>query len=369
MSTPQHHDYLWDRSGPVDSVVVALEAALSGYALRTEPGDTRRRLRGSSLPPLRSTHVAHRRARWRIAIAAAAAVAVLALGARGWYQHRLQWPQAQPWEVASMTGEVRINGRATGTIAALAPGSVLETGVGAIVRLRAARIGEVVLGEGSRFEVIETRGGRHRTQLRHGRLWARVWAPPGAFGVATPAGDVYDLGCEFLLRADADGSGQLTVRSGWVQVDNAWREVLVPQGARVEFGAGGEPGTPYDLDAHAEFVAVLRELDAQGSAAAADGETMRRLLAASRPQDAISLLSLLRAQPQLADGPLYDRLSGLMPADAMVTRAAIRTQGPHALSPWWDALPYPRIKRWWLQWPDVFAAQDDAEVLLRDDRH
>ena len=33
---------------------------------------------------------------------------------------------------------------------------------------------------------------------------------------------------------------------------------------------------------------------------------------------------------------------------------------PGALDPWWNALPYPRAKRWWLQWPDALPAGDDA---------
>src|SRR5690606_2184208 len=210
--------------------------------------------------------------------------------------------------------------------------------------------------------------GRHRSELRHGTLWARVWAPPGAFGVSTPAGDVFDLGCEFLLRADGDGSGSLTVRSGWVQVDNRWREVLVPQGARVDFGQGGRPGTPYDLGASDGFVSALRALDARGTDADPAGVAMQALLAESRAQDAISLVSLLHAHPALAEGPLFDRLQAIMPTDALVTRAALRERGAHALSPWWDALPYPRMKRWWMQWPDAFAAREDAGTLLREER-
>lgn len=354
-------DYLWDRSGAVDAEVAALERLLAPQGWRATEPAPRRRTGTTHAPPVR------RHARWRIAFATAAVLALLAIGLRGWYVQRLQWPAQQPWRMTAVEGEVRLDGRVVDAPVALAPGVVLDTGDGR-VRLRAARIGEVVVGEGSSFRIVETRSGRHRTQLREGSLWARVWAPPGAFGVATPAGDVLDLGCEFTMRAHADGSGTLTVRSGWVQVDNGWREVLVPQGARVEFAAGGRPGTPHDLGASAAFLAALRELDATADGdLAVDGDVVRRLVAAARPQDAISLLSLLQARPRLAAGPVFDRLAGWMPAEAAVTRAAVRQRGAQALSPWWDALPYPRIKRWWTQWPDAFASREDADALLRDD--
>lgn len=354
-------DYLWDRSPPVDDEVVRLERLLSPYAFKpAQVAST-----SAPAPSLRVPHV-RRRARWRIALAAAAVLATLSFGVRTWYQQRLQWPEAQAWQVASVRGDVLIDGRnATGTTA-LAPGKVLETGDG-VVRLHAARIGEVAIGKDSRFTLVETRSGRHRVQLQQGRMWARVWAPPGTFGVGTPSAGVWDMGCEFVLTVNAAGDGVLTVRSGWVQVDNGWSEAMVPQGARVEMDARGVPGTPYDIGASHDFIAALRDIDAQ--AGTVDEEAVRRLIAASRPRDAISLLSLLTRRPQLAEGPLYDRVAQLMPADVVVTREAIRLQGAHALSPWWNELPYPRVKRWWVQWPDAFATRTDVEKLLRISGH
>lgn len=349
-------DYLWDRSGPADDEVARLERVLSAHRWRgTRPP--------AVLPVPARAPV--RRTRRRLPWALAATVAALAFGLHAFHEHRLRWPAAQPWQVAQVEGAVRIDGAPADARSRLAAGSVLETGRDASARLRVARIGEMVLGEGARLRLLDTRSGRHRTQLEAGRMWARIWAPPGSFGVATPAGEVFDLGCEFVLEARPDGGGALTVRSGWVQVDNAWREVLVPQGARVDFGEGGRPGIPFDLGASAAFRSALREVDAQ--AAQADGEAIARLLAHARPQDAISLLSLLQAHPRLAEGPVFDRLSAWLPAEARVTRAAIRADGARALSPWWNALPYPRIKRWWMQWPDAFAARADADALLRDD--
>lgn len=358
-SDPAREDgYLWDRSGPVDDEVARLERVLSAH-----------RWRGTRSPsaPAAPVRAPGRRVRRPLRWALAATLAALAFGLHAFHEHRLRWPAAQPWQVAQVEGAVRIDGAPAGHRAVLAAGSVLETGPDAHARIRVARIGEMVLGEGARLRLLDTRSGRHRTQLEAGRLWARIWAPPGSFGVATPAGEVFDLGCEFVLEARPDGAGALTVRSGWVQIDSAWREVLVPQGARVDFGEGGKPGIPFDLGASEAFRSALREIEAQGPRAQADGDAVARLLAHARPQDAISLLSLLQADPRLAEGPLFDRLSAWLPADARVTRAAIRAHGAHALSPWWDALPYPRIKRWWMQWPDVFAARADADALLRDD--
>ena len=77
-------------------------------------------------------------------------------------------------------------------------------------------------------------------------------------------------------------------------------------------------------------------------------------------QDAISLLSLLQRHPQLAGGPLYDRLRAFLTDAPAPSRDAVLQGAPGALDAWWNALPYPRAKRWWLQWPDALPAGADV---------
>ena len=342
------NDYLWDRSGPVDLDVARMERLLRGQA----HADVARRARGAS-PPEPALRM-RRRGR-RIALATAAMLVVCALGAGAWFQQRLHWDAGEPWQVLAQQGDVRIDGRSQ-QARELAIDGTLETGANAMTRLRAAGIGEVAVGAGSRVRLVETRTGRHRVQLEQGSLWARVWAPPGQFGVGVAGAEVIDLGCEFLLKVDADGNGSLSVLSGWVQVDNLRREVLVPQGTRVRVNGDGAAGTPHAFSASPAFVAALEAIDARNGTVDADGEDIRRLIAESRQQDAISLLVLLRYYPQLAEGPLFERLAILLPSP-LATRDAWRADRMAVLNTWWDALPYPRVKRWWTQWPDALPSR------------
>ena len=233
---------------------------------------------------------------------------------------------------------------------------MIETDAKGVAKIDVARIGEVVLGNDSRLRLVQTGGG-------HGTLWARIWAPPGSFGVGVPSGDAYDLGCEFTISTDAAGTGELHVRSGWVQFEQANVEVLVPQGAQVALHARRAPGTPHASDAAPAFDAALQEIDAKQGLQVADAE--QRLLAASRPQDAITLVSLLASYPELLSGAVYYRTAMLL--TPRVTREALATQGAHALNPWWRALPYPPMKRWWLQWPDALPVPTNAQSRVRHD--
>ena len=347
---PFGDDYLWNRSGPIDPHVEQLERLLSPFALR----DT-------AQAPLMA--VAPRR-RWPRVIALAAVLGGLMLGGYGWYWQRLQWPDGGGWDAALVAGQATLDGRSLRDAnAALQPGSVIETDARGVARIDVARIGEVVLGNASRLQLVQTGGGRHRVQLDHGTLWARIWAPPGSFGVGVPSGDAYDLGCEFTISTDTAGNGDLRVRSGWVQFERANFEVLVPQGAQVALHAGRAPGTPHASDAAPAFVSALQEIDAKQGLQVADAE--RRLLAASRPQDAITLVSLLARYPALRAGAVFDRAAMLLPP--VVTREALAAQGAHALNPWWRALPYPPMKRWWLQWPDALPTPTNAQSRVRHD--
>lgn len=355
------NDYLWDRSGPVDLEAARLERLLRGHAHADAP----RRARVDV--PVKPVAYSRRR-RWNVAFAAAAVIAVCAIGTRTWFQQRLQWEAGEPWQVIAQQGDVRIDGRAQ-QARALALDGTLETGADAMTRLRAAGIGEVAIGAGSRLRLVETRTGRHRVQLQQGSLWARVWAPPGQFGVGVPGAEVIDLGCEFLLKVDADGNGSLSVLSGWVQVDNLRREVLVPQGTRVRVNGDGAAGTPHAFSATPAFVAALEAIDARNGDVDPHGGEIRRLLGASRPQDAISLLVLLRDYPRLAEGPLFERLAALLPTP-LATRDAWSTDRMAVLNAWWDALPYPRVKRWWTQWPDALPSRNGKMTQwLQDQGH
>jgi hypothetical protein len=278
-------------------------------------------------------------------------------------QHRLLWPEDRPWPVIAHGGEVLLPDVAA---AGLRPGETIVTGKDGWARVRVARIGEVDLGPGSRLRLEETRSGRHQVRLIEGRLRARVWAPPLQFGVAVPGGEIRDLGCEFSVDSDADGRGLLRVYSGWVMLERDGVEVLVPQGTQVALRDGLAVGTPHASDVSHEFTVLLAVLDAKSAPWRIDDPRLARLAELARPADAISLLSLLQRHPVLADSPLFERLLAVLPAAAPLSRDGLRRGDPAALERAWEALPYPRVKAWWLQWRDVFAwAPDESKAPPR----
>ena len=56
------------------------------------------------------------------------------------------------------------------------------------------------------------------------------------------------------------------------------------------------------------------------------------------------------------EGPMFERLATLLPTP-VATLDAWSGDRMAVLNTWWDALPYPRVKRWWTQWPDVLPSR------------
>lgn len=325
------HDPLWSPEQPGDADLKRIETLLRGYRHDASvPGRWSRRA-----PPRR------RRVLMR---AAAACVAVLVLAVVAWLPWRLHWNEGAAWPVAQGAGAERIG---------LAVGDSIATSAGQGVRVGVARIGAVTLSPDSRMRLLETRTGHHRVSLERGHMHARVWAPPGYFGVQVDGAEVVDLGCEFDVWKDADGRGRIAVDSGWVMHAVGGQETLVPEGHAMQFGRE-RAGIPLRAHASEAFKEAVATLDAAMHAGARDAGGEAAVARLAGAGDAHSVLALLTRYPGLASGPLYPRLASLLgvPSDDLRHRQAWAAGSIHAIDAWWTLMPRPP-KQWWRNWADA----------------
>jgi len=281
--------------------------------------------------------------------ALAAGIAILLLGAG--YQYRLAWVPGDTWSV------VHHEGRGEEQRSQLRPGRTLETASNETARIAVARIGSIVLSPDSTLRLVETEKGKHRVALEQGHIRARIWAPPGYFGVRAGSAEVVDLGCDFDLWKHHDGSGRVFVRSGWVSYRVGTEDILVPEGYELSF-SDGMAGTPLRPDAPEAFSSAVRELEAALlSANLRSGrleDAAQRVVDATRDEDAFTLLSLLTRWPALARTGLYPRLSAALgvQGDSTDHRRAWEVGDLVAIDAWWDTLPR-QPKQWWANWRDA----------------
>ncbi len=238
------------------------------------------------------------------------------------------------------------------------PGAALNTRAEQTLQLDVARIGQLTLAPSTRVTLLETRRGAHRVQLEQGQLRAKIWAPPGWFVVSGAGWELVDLGCEFELFKQSDGSGSVLVHSGWIAYRTLGKELLLPAGFAAQL-AKNDIGRPLRPQASVEFHAAIGALDQQlahdPQVAIAQTLTLANQVAATAQiADAYTLLNILQTHPQLAGSRVYDQLAEFLNLPiGSAHREDWRTGDLNAINLWWNAFPA-QPKDWWANWRDAF---------------
>ncbi len=321
------NDYLWDRSGEPDPEVQRLERALG--RLRSVP------------PPLRLPEPA---GPWRmrswVPLLATAALVVLMVG--------VVWRARTPvgsWEVDRLAGRPIVGSTAVQTTGRLAVGDTLTTDASSRARVKVSTVGQLIVEGNSRLRLLATGAGHYRLALDRGTLEAVILAAPGQFVVDTPSATATDLGCVYTLHVDDDGTGLLSVTTGWVAFESNGRESFVPAGASCRTDRRAGPGTPRYDDADRELRTALERFDFRATEADRTA-ALRVVLERARPRDGVTLWHLLARVEPSERGDVFDALAARVPPPAGVTRARVLALDKSALDQWWDALHLGEASFW-----------------------
>ncbi|HEY1760727.1 MAG TPA: FecR domain-containing protein [Bryobacteraceae bacterium] len=270
---------------------------------------------------------------WRPAWAwAIAAVAVAVLGAAAWYS--LTRPPKPAWDVVRVDGKLTEHGK-------IQVGEWLQTDSSSHARITlnnpsVGDIGTIDVAPNTRVRMVASRPGEQRLRLARGEISASVSAPPRLFFVDTPASTAVDLGCAYTMKADEDGNGLLRVTLGWVSLEWAGREALVPAGASCRTHPKIGPGTPYFDDASQALQDALGEFDfSSGGESAVD-----TVLAEARVRDTLTLWHLLSRVEPAGRLRVYNRIVDLVPLPKGVSADRALQLDPETLKLWREELAW-----------------------------
>ncbi len=272
---------------------------------------------------------------WRPRFAAFAAglLIIIGLGALWFSLH-----QTRPsWEVARLDGAPTIGSSAISDKGRLGVGQWLETDSNSRAKIEVGTIGQVEVAPNTRLRLVQTQPTEHRLELAHGKMSARIWAPPRLFFVDTPSAVAADLGCAYTLEVDDQGGSLLRVTTGWVALQLKDRESMVPAGAACQTRRGIGPGTPYFEDASESFRAALAKLDFE-SGEIDRSKTLESLLGDSRVRDTLTLWHLLARVEGPERALVYARLAALAPPPPGVTREGVLALNQQMLDIWKQSL-------------------------------
>jgi hypothetical protein len=326
---PRDDAYLCDRVGDPPEDILRWERLLAQFREATP------------IPPAPDVAAPGRPRAGRSMLLLLAASLLLAAGAAT-YRY-LARPAA--WELEVVAGMPRVEGHEGRLPRALAVGSVVTTDASSRVRIRVGTIGWVDVASLSTIRIVAPLEDEFRMAVDQGTVRAEISAPPGMFVVETPHATAIDLGCIYTLRVSEQGDAVLTVESGWVLLESADREALVPEGAEAATRRGRGPGSPYYRDAPLGFREALRRVDFGDEPER--HEALGLVLLEARPRDALTLLTLLRRVDAAQRVRIHDRLALLLPPPADVTRSGIAEGDLAMIDRWWTALKldFPKKKR------------------------
>jgi hypothetical protein len=234
------------------------------------------------------------------------------------------------WEVARLEGSPVVGDSPLADKGKIAVGQWLETDGASRAKITVGEIGHVDVAPNTRIQLVQARENEHRLALAVGEMHAKIYAPPRIFFVNTPTAQAIDLGCEYTLTVDDEGTSILRVKSGWVAFVCNGRESLVPEGARSITRKGFAPGTPYFEDATDKFKQAINRFDFEKGGK----PELDVLIKEAHPRDTLTLWHLLSRVGNAERIRLYNRIVEYVPLPDDVTREGILRLDKEMLRLW-----------------------------------
>jgi hypothetical protein len=266
---------------------------------------------------------------WKLGLATIAALIIV--GGAYWITTRSN----ARWEVDGLEGSPVVGTQHISRAGRVGAGEWVETDARSSARIRIGDIGSVVLSPNTRARVVATRPQEHRIALAHGEIQAKISAPPRLFFVDTASGTAVDLGCEYSLYTEENGSGLIRVTRGWVSFQRNGRESLVPAGASCRTRPHAGAGTPYFDDASESLRRAVDDFDENSGA-----EALTTILAGTRVRDTLTLWHLLPRVAAGDRGRVYDRIAALTPVPAGISKEKVLNLDSETLTHWKDELAW-----------------------------
>lgn len=238
------------------------------------------------------------------------------------------------WQVESIKGKPTVGNEEIVGLGVLRLGEWLKTDASSEAILKAGLIGEIDIKPGSEIQLFETNDKEYKLYLSVGKIVAKIFSPPNMFIVKTPSAEAIDLGCDYTIEVNKDGSSVLQVTSGWVVFKSGKNESILPAGTACETRIINGSGTPYNYNTSEKFKAALTRFDFYN-----DREfVLEEILNDAGKQDAISLWYLLKKTNAEEKKMIYNQLVELVPPPANITFEGIMKDDNAMLLNWGEKI-------------------------------
>jgi len=223
------------------------------------------------------------------------------------------------WSVEKISGFPIIESQVLTDPGIIKVGERLVTDSESRARIKVGGIGEINVEPLSEIQIIETESSEYELLLKKGKISVITLLAPKLFSIETPSAIIKDFGSMYYVTVNDNSSTSVSVKSGWVKMENNDRRALLSSGTTCFSAPSIGPGIPVAEDATDLFKESLHKLDFENGG---DAE-LSTLLSESRQKDLISLFYLLKQLYPESRGKIYDRISFLFKMPQRITREGI----------------------------------------------
>lgn len=238
------------------------------------------------------------------------------------------------WSVEKISGFPIIESQVLTDPGIIKVGERLVTDSESRARIRVGGIGEINVEPLSEIQIIETESSEYELLLTKGKISVITLLAPKLFSIETPSAIIKDFGSMYYVTVNDNSSTSVSVKSGWVKMENNDRRALLSSGTTCFSAPSIGPGIPVAEGATDLFKESLYKLDFENGG---DAE-LSTLLSESRQKDLISLFHLLKQLFPESRGKIYDRISFLFKMPQRITREGIVNGDKDMLARLWTEL-------------------------------
>ncbi|MCK9279554.1 MAG: hypothetical protein M0P71_02940 [Melioribacteraceae bacterium] len=240
-----------------------------------------------------------------------------------------------PWKIKSESGIYLIDGKES-TSAKFNVDNSLNTKNDSRVIINVPKTGTIRLEPNSSIKLLTARSGDNVISFKSGSLKIVTNSDLPDFKIKFTNFDLIDYGASYTVAFDDFNNINLVVEFGYVGLRKNDSEIFINENYSCKIINRKLVSTPFRTDAPLEFIDLVLSYEKTKNTA----ELLDKISNKARPEDALTLLELLKKVSAVDRQILFQSISNFFPPPIGVTRNGIMRLEPDMLQMWWEEIEW-----------------------------
>ncbi len=240
-----------------------------------------------------------------------------------------------PWFVEVVSGQYSIN-KSISKNYNWSQNELISTGDNSIVNVAIPKVGVLEISGNSNILLVRAKDGANQISLSNGKIKIANQTEMPDLSIKIGSVELIDRGGEFELVVDEVNNCKLSVKYGFVELDDSKRKYFIDNNYECEIKKGFIPGLPYHVKASEALRLAINEFDYFNGGDAA----VEKIIESATEFDMLTLLALIPRVSQLQRQILFQEIANRFPPPESVTRMGILKLDEEMLYRWWAEIEW-----------------------------